>query len=249
MYKTVELNVSGKTIRGTVMTPEGNGPFPTVIFYHGFSVDRIGMDRLHFLFAKRCVEEGYATVRFDFYGCGESDGDFREKRVSFELEQSLAIYDWTKEQPFADPERICMSGHSLGGMLTGMAAPLRQPKCAIMWSAGLVAYYDISSRIHAVPTQYEKEYSIGGLMLESDFLTDLRRIDILEKSKGYKNKVLLVHGDMDEKVPVYVVGPYKDLYGDQAEVCIVKGSNHQFSNWDWKMQAYDASIDFLKRNL
>ena len=249
MFKTVELLVEGKTIRGTVMTPEGQGPFPTVVFYHGFSVDRIGMDRLHFLFAKRLVEEGYATVRFDFYGCGESDGDFREKRVSFELTQALAIYDWTKEQLFADPDRMCMSGHSLGGILVTMAAPLRQPKAAIAWSPGLVAYYDISNRIHAVPSQYEKEYSIGGLVLDSEFLTELRQIDILEKSRGYQNRILIVHGDRDEKVPVYVVGPYQDLYGDQADICIVKDSNHQFSNWDWKMQVYDASVEFLKKEL
>jgi hypothetical protein len=249
MQKDVELSVSGKVIRGTVMTPEGTGPFPTVCFYHGFSVDRTGMDRLHFLFAKRCVEEGFACVRFDFYGCGESDGDFREKRVSFELEQTLAIYDWTIKQDFADPERMFLAGHSLGGILCSMAAPLRQPRAAVLWSPGLTAYYDISSRIHAVPTQYQDEYSIGGLILSSEFLTELRAIDILEKSKGFHNKVLIVHGELDEKVPVYAVGPFEDLYGDQAKIVIVAGSNHQYSNWEWKQQAYNASIDFLKEQL
>ena len=76
MYKSVELKVGEMLLRGVVRTPEGEGPFPTVIFYHGFSVDHIGMMRLHELFARRCVKEGFACVRFDFYGVGESDGDF-----------------------------------------------------------------------------------------------------------------------------------------------------------------------------
>ena len=249
MFESVELTVAGKAIRGTVMTPEGNGPFPTVCFYHGFSVDRIGMNRLHFLFAKRCVDEGFACVRFDFYGCGESDGDFREKRVSFELEQTLAIYDWTISQPFADPQHMFMVGHSLGGILTSMGAAKRQPAGAVLWSPGLTAYYDISSRVHAVPTQYVPEYDIGGMLLEQGFFTDLRSIDILGESRGYEKGVLIVHGEMDEKVPVYAVGPYTDMYGDKVEVAIIPGANHQFSSWDWKQQVYDRTMEYLKKRV
>ncbi|MDO4488355.1 MAG: alpha/beta fold hydrolase [Eubacteriales bacterium] len=249
MFKSVELTVSGKTIRGTVMTPEGNGPFPTVCFYHGFSVDRIGMNRLHYLFSKRCVEEGFACVRFDFYGCGESDGDFREKRLSFEVEQSLAIYDWAIAQDFADPDKMFMVGHSLGGVLAGMCAPKRQPAGAVLWSPGLAAYYDISSRVHAVPTMYEKEYDIGGMLIDSEFLTDLRQTDILGESKGYDKGVLIIHGDMDEKVPVFVVGEYVDMYKDNADVHIVMGSNHQFSSWAWKQEVYDNTMEYLKKRV
>lgn len=249
MFENVELSVAGKTIRGVVMTPEGEGPFPTVCFYHGFSVDRIGMARLHFLFAKRCVEEGFACVRFDFYGCGESDGDFREKRVSFELEQALAIYDWTKAQPFADPDKMFMVGHSLGGIITGICAAMRQPAGAALWSPGLSAYYDISSRVHAVPTQYKPEYDIGGMLLEEGFFTDLRSMDILGRSKDYTKGVLIVHGEKDEKVPVYVVGPYVDMYGDGARVEIIDGANHQFSSWDWKQQVYDHTVKYMKERI
>ena len=47
MFMNVELMVDEKLIRGDVRTPEGDGPFPTVCFYHGFCVDRIGLMRLH----------------------------------------------------------------------------------------------------------------------------------------------------------------------------------------------------------
>lgn len=42
--------------------------------------------RLHELFARKCVENGIAYVKFDFYGCGESDGDFSEMRYLDEIE-------------------------------------------------------------------------------------------------------------------------------------------------------------------
>ena len=91
MFMNVELMVDEKLIRGDVRTPEGDGPFPTVCFYHGFCVDRIGIMRLHELFARKCVENGIACVKFDFYGCGESDGDFSEMRYLDEIEQAKAI--------------------------------------------------------------------------------------------------------------------------------------------------------------
>ena len=35
MYKNVELMFGDKLLRGVVRTPEGDGPFPCVCFYHG----------------------------------------------------------------------------------------------------------------------------------------------------------------------------------------------------------------------
>ena len=51
MYRALELDVNGRLIRGCLRAPEGEGPFPTVIFFHGFTVDKVGMMRLHELFA------------------------------------------------------------------------------------------------------------------------------------------------------------------------------------------------------
>ena len=43
MYRALELDVNGRLIRGCLRAPEGEGPFPTVIFFHGFTVDKVGM--------------------------------------------------------------------------------------------------------------------------------------------------------------------------------------------------------------
>ena len=249
MFMNVELMVDEKLIRGDVRTPEGDGPFPTVCFYHGFCVDRIGLMRLHELFARKCVGNGIACVKFDFYGCGESDGDFSEMRYLDEIEQAKAIYNWTKEQSWCDSDNLYPVGHSLGGAIVSNIIPELQPKGAIMWAPGNVAYYDISSRVHAIPGSYKVTYDIGGLMMSSEFLSQMRKLDIVKQAAGYEKEVLLVHGELDEKVPVYAIGPYLDLYGDYATLQIIPGSNHQFSSVAWKNQVYDCSIEYLKRKI
>jgi len=245
MYSHIDLLVGDKLLRGSVRTPEGPGPFPTVCFFHGFSVDKVGLMRLHELFARRCVEDNIACVRFDFYGCGESDGDFHEVRFSSELEQAKAIYDWTSKQSFCLRDSIILAGHSLGGAIASVLAPLLQPKAAVLWSPGNTAYYDISDRVHAVPGQYQSTYDIGGLALSGEFLTDLRSHDIVELSKGYNGPVLLVHGECDEKIPIASIGPYLDVYQDNIQTYIVKGSNHQYSSLRWKQEVYDVSMKFI----
>lgn len=250
MYLSVSLTVDDKLIRGVVRTPDGEGPFPTVVFYHGFTVDKVGLMRLHELFARQCVQNGFACVRFDFYGCGESDGDFEEMRLSDEITQAEAIYRWTCKQRFSDPNRVFPVGHSMGGLITCIIAGRVQPNAAVMWSPAPMVYYDASARANAVPSRYESAYDIGGLSLSSEFLLDARRLKVLEESKGFKGRLLLLHGDMDEKAPVASVGFYEDMYGrDQLSIQLVRGANHQFSSLIWKKEVYDASIAFLKKQL
>lgn len=250
MYRSVELDVGGKLLRGVVRAPKAEGRFPTVIFYHGFTVDKVGMMRLHELFARQCVENGFACVRFDFYGCGESDGDFREMRLSHEIEQAKAIYRWTLEQDFCDPKNTFVTGHSMGGLITGVVAASEQPKAAVMWAPAPMVYYDATGRAGAVPTQYKEYYDIGGLALHKEFLVDARRLNAIELSKGYEGNMLLIHGSEDEKASVAAVGLYEDIYDPaKFEVHIVEGSNHQFSSLAWKQEVYDKSIEFLKNQI
>ena len=64
--------------------------------------------------------------------------------------------------------------------------------------------------------------------------------------EGYGKEVLLIHGELDEKVPVYAVGPYLDLYGQKARLEIIKGANHQFTSVEWKNKVYELSIEYIK---
>lgn len=50
---------------------------------------------------------------------------------------------------------------------------------------GNVAYYDISSRVHAIPGSYKMTYDIGGLMMSSEFLSQMRKLDIVKQAAGY----------------------------------------------------------------
>ena len=246
MYKSIELLVSGRLIRGVVRAPDASGSFPTVVFYHGFTVDKVGMQRLHELFARRLVEEGFACVRFDFYGLGESDGDFVEMTLGKELEEAKAIYRWTQEQAFCDSNKTYISGHSQGGLICSLIAPQINPAAMLMWSPALTQYYGASIRTRTMKGPTALGWDIDGLELSREFIEEIRQMDLRQMARGYNGKTLVIHGTADELVPVDVVYEYKDIYGDKMQLALVENADHQFKSLPWKKEVYDTSISFLK---
>ncbi len=245
MYKSVKLDVNGRLLRGCVRAPEGEGPFPTVIFYHGFTVDKVGMQRLHELFARELVKAGFACVRFDFYGLGESEGDFSEMTLGHEIEEAEAIYNWSLEQDFCDPDNLYISGHSQGGLICTCIAPKINPKAMVLWAPALNQYYGASLRARTMMGPTEKGWDIEGLELSRDFIEEIRKMDLRSMARGYEKPTLLIHGTEDELVPVDVAYVYQDIYGEHMRLELIEGANHQFRSLKWKQQVYDGSVKFL----
>ena len=80
MTKQISMvNRSGHTLRGILNLPDAcqnGGKAPVVVNLHGFGGNKSGYKNLHVQQARKLEENGVACVRFDFYGNGESDGEF-----------------------------------------------------------------------------------------------------------------------------------------------------------------------------
>ena len=246
MYQAVELSVKGRLLRGVVRTPEGDGPFPAVIFYHGFTVDKVGMMRLHEIFARRCVEAGYACVRFDFYGLGESDGDFAEMTIGSEMEEAEAIFCWTCSQPYIDTAQVVLSGHSMGALVASVIAPKTHPKALLLWAPALTMFYQAGLRARTLVGSDGERLGYRRHGARQSVYGRSRDDGILEMARGYDGPVLHIHGSEDEQIPVDVSGRYRYLYGAQYRSVIIEGANHQFSSIPWRETVYAESLRFLQ---
>lgn len=79
--KTLQVSMKnrvGCTLRGIVTLPETNEPVPFVLNLHGFAGSASGYKYLHTHMARMLADHGVGCARFDFYGCGESDGEFSD---------------------------------------------------------------------------------------------------------------------------------------------------------------------------
>ncbi len=86
----VFVNVMGERIHSVMHVPHVT-PAPTVIFCHGFTGNRIEARRLFVRAARKMSREGIFSVRFDFRGPGESEGEFEKMTVSSETSDLNAV--------------------------------------------------------------------------------------------------------------------------------------------------------------
>jgi dienelactone hydrolase len=124
---------TGLRIQAYLYKPEGEGPFPAVIYNHG---SREGRERASVPFehiGAWLSRAGYVVLVPERRGYGRSDGPTwleavgRDRsrfvaRLHEETDDVLAAADYLRTQSFLDPKRVAVMGWSFGGIVTMFAA-------------------------------------------------------------------------------------------------------------------------------
>jgi uncharacterized protein len=160
---------------GDLRLPEGNAPFPVVIFVHGSGPADRTQFGMYLPIMERMLRLGYAVFSWDKPGYGESTGQINEGRVYHQRAQILLdAIEVMRKHPDIDPQRIGMWGDSQGGYVMPLA--LSQTKdiafmicisCAGVSGDDQLAYQLISQTIcDGVPE--EKDAQMKHLFSELD---------------------------------------------------------------------------------
>lgn len=78
MERVVEFTSDGVRLRGVLHTPDTNPRNMGVVFLNAGLIYRTGPHRLYVKAARRLCSEGFACLRFDFPGVGDSEGAVKE---------------------------------------------------------------------------------------------------------------------------------------------------------------------------
>jgi dipeptidyl aminopeptidase/acylaminoacyl peptidase len=125
----------GATVQGWLATPEGPGPFPTILDVHGGpqanESDRFNPD------AQAWVDRGFAFLALNYRG-STGFGRAYEQAIwgrpgRCELDDMVAARELLVREGIADPDRVVPFGGSYGGYLTLLALG-RRPD---LWAAGV----------------------------------------------------------------------------------------------------------------
>lgn len=151
------------------------------------------------------AERGIATLRFDFTGLGESDGDFADTNFSSNLEDLLAASAFLRSN-YAAPKLLI--GHSLGGAAV-LAAAARVPECVAVATIGAPSETEHlrESLIRANP-ELEQQGEVEAVLAGRSFRLKQQLIDDLgahrlRQAIGDLNRALLVmHAPGDDTVGI-----------------------------------------------
>ena len=121
----------GTRLAAKIWRPADGLPVPAVFEYLPYR-KRYGTVARDSLTYPYLVAHGYAGVRVDIRGSGESDGVLTDEYLQSELEDGVAAIDWIAAQPWCDGN-VGMMGISWGGFNGLQVAALRpEPLKAIM---------------------------------------------------------------------------------------------------------------------
>ncbi|MEU9024884.1 alpha/beta hydrolase [Actinomadura sp. NPDC048394] len=101
-----------------VYTPEGDGPFPAFVWFHGGGWTIGGLDENEYACRAVCAEAGAVVVSVDYRLAPENP-------FPAAAEDAYAAVQWVAAhgaQINADPSRIAVGGESAGGNLAAVAA-------------------------------------------------------------------------------------------------------------------------------
>jgi hypothetical protein len=107
------------TLAGTLVLPEGNGPFAAVAILHGAGPETRQPYRPD---AAMLARAGIAALIYDKRGTGTSSGDWQTASLDDLIADGLAAVHFLQQQPEIAPDQVGILGSSQGAWLAPFAA-------------------------------------------------------------------------------------------------------------------------------
>ncbi|MFW6051865.1 MAG: alpha/beta fold hydrolase [Myxococcota bacterium] len=151
------------------------------------------------------AREGIVTLRFDFTGLGESEGDFADTTFSSNVQDLVAAADMMRER--FDAPRILV-GHSLGGAAVLMAAHHVPEAVAVATIAAPCDPAHVRKLIEAdapdLSAQGEAEVTLAGrkLRIREQFLRDLEAQESSGAIAKLDRALCIFHSPQDRIVDI-----------------------------------------------
>ena len=217
--ETVTIPTPGGDVVGTLALPDGD-PAPVVLLLHGFTGARDELPTEHVpegVFARtaaRLKDAGYASLRIDFRGSGESLADLTFADTTFEgqISDGLAALDYLSSLDSVAGDDIFVIGWSQGGLVAGgVAGRSNTPDAVALWNAvadpvatygGLLGMDLVKSAaagapddVHAITLPWGAEIELKGA-----FFQGVDGFDPASEITGYDGPLFVARGSGDTTV-------------------------------------------------
>lgn len=203
-------NRKGLNLSAVLDVPPTSPPLAYAIFAHCFTCGKNLRAERNISLA--LTQEGFAVLRFDFAGLGESEGEFFDTNFSTNVEDILDCARFLTQE-YEAPQMLV--GHSLGG--AGVLVAARQiPSVKAIATIGAPAdpahvKHLFSAIEQRIMEDGEAPVMIGGrpFVIKRQFLEDLKRFSITQDLSSLKKALLIAHSPQDRIVGI---DNAKDLY-------------------------------------
>jgi uncharacterized OsmC-like protein/alpha/beta superfamily hydrolase len=203
LQKITFENKEGKTLVGRLEMPADRHPHNFAVFAHCFTCNKnlLAVKNI----SRALTANGFAVLRFDFTGLGESEGDFEDTNFSGNVSDLVAAASFL-EETYKAPTLLV--GHSLGGAAVLFAAAeiaTIKAVATIGAPSNLIHVQHLfKSTVAEINTSGKAVVNLSGrdFTIKKQFLDDLETKSLVTVMKNMRKPVLILHSPQDDTVGI-----------------------------------------------
>ncbi|HSR69055.1 MAG TPA: alpha/beta fold hydrolase [Acidobacteriota bacterium] len=156
--------------------------------------------------SRALAQAGIASLRFDFAGLGDSEGEFEETTISSDSHDLEQAVRWAVKEGMGP---VVLAGHSMGGTISIVTAG-RLPEVAGLAVIGTTSdpgnIYRLLPGLDPArrPPENSVDVTIAGRSypISQEFLRDLEGLSLTGTLASYQKPFLVMHGTEDKTVGI-----------------------------------------------
>lgn len=257
--RSVVLENNGEKIFGVLHLPIGVAKAPVVLVCHGLAGNKTGRHRVYVDLATQLAKEGIATLRFDYRGCGDSEGTFYETTLEGYYSDAGLCLDYLKNHPRIDASRIGIYGCSFGGAVAVKTASQEGAVkamslwCPIFSGREWLQLWQEAQTTGVDEKLIQEMMCVNGQQGSREFFKDFFHIDVRSDLMHLQYLPLLhVHGESDTRVSLQHAGDYASCRQKSAaptKFIRLPNTDHAFSHAAERSQAIEETLKWFAKHL
>jgi alpha-beta hydrolase superfamily lysophospholipase len=232
----------------------GIGPFPVVIICHGLGGSKVGRFRYPIQLSEHLANNGIASVRFDFRGSGDSEGNFVETTPERCVEDLKSMMKWASEEALFDTSRLGLFGRSFGGIISLLCAA-ENPKAVSALAVQSPPFaFDLYCKRGPSHIKIEKgDFFFQQEKMSQPFVDQVNRLEMASIMEQLHNIPFLhIGAGRDDVVPTEHAKKYERVRKETeapTRFTILPDADHILSNISDRQTALKESSNWFIRHL
>lgn len=249
------IGADGWRIRGILKRPENHESAPQfpvmMIMCHGFpDASYKAHDNIFERLSNICSRIGVASLRFDFRGCGKSEGEISNFTITSALEDLFLIRSWARDKGF---ERQMLTAEGLASVPAILSLDQHIESLTLLWP--VLSTYDFSVR-NFDADKLQKEASpkslltVNGTAIGSQLLQELFDLDLTPRLQNVVMPSLIFHGEQDQVTPYEFLDLARSWFRNRRiEITTFYGGIHGLPEQTHRKYMYFHYKEFVEKYL
>lgn len=276
LRRAAYFEVAGCRLHGMLDLPPAEAVPRSVgiVMLHSDDGCRLGPHGLWVRLAERLRGEGFPCLRFDYRGCGDSEGPEGPPTGDAGVTDTLAAETFVRQQ--TGVMKTLLIGICFGAEVALLASRCLPTTIGVVaCSTGRYISTAGSSKTLEYVTDYARSYArkllmtaswrklvrgqVSGRAILDGFVDRLRpaarrrdraaavRAQHLVAGNDHCSPSLFIYGSRDPLAARYMPGYQEEaaVGGFRRSFCTIQGADHNFSSLRWSQELIDASMDFV----